>query len=99
MVSGKETTPTEYLASLPPERRAVIANVRAVVRKHLPKGYVETMNGEMLSYEIPLRVFPDTYNKQPLMYMALAAQKNKEIVASTSVEDRIKAEVARTKMK
>ena len=76
MVSSKETTPAAYLASLPPDRRKVVAAVRAVVKKHLPNGYVETMNWGMLSYEIPLTRYPDTYNKQPLMYMALAAQKN-----------------------
>jgi Domain of unknown function (DU1801) len=76
MVSSKETTPAAYLASLPPERRKVIAAVRAVIRKHLPKGYVETMNWGMLSYEIPLSRYPVTYNKQPLSYAALAAQKN-----------------------
>ena len=76
MVSSKETTPAAYLASLPAERRKVIAAVRAVVKKHLPKGYVETMNWGMLAYEVPLSRYPDTYNKQPLMYLALAAQKN-----------------------
>ena len=30
----------------------------------------------MLSYEIPLSRYPITYNKQPLSYVALAAQKN-----------------------
>jgi hypothetical protein len=76
MVSSKETTPAAYLASLPAERRKVIAAVRAVIRKHLPKGYVETMNWGMLSYEIPLSRYPDTYNKQPLSYVAVAAQKH-----------------------
>ena len=76
MVSSKATTPAAYLASLPPERRKVVAAVRAVVKKRLPKGYVESMNWGMLSYEIPLSRYPDTYNKQPLMYLALAAQKN-----------------------
>ena len=76
MVSSKATTPAAYLASLPPERRKVIAAVRAVVREHLPAGYVESMNWGMLSYEIPLSRYPDTYKKQPLMYLALAAQKN-----------------------
>ena len=47
-----------------------------MVKKHLPKGYVETMNWGMLAYEVPLNRYPDTYNKQPLMYLALAAQKN-----------------------
>lgn len=76
MVSSAATTPAAYLASLPPERRRVIAAVRAVIKKRLPPGYVETMNWGMLAYEIPLRRYPNTYNKQPLMYLALAAQKN-----------------------
>ena len=76
MVSSKETTPAGYLASLPPERRKVIAAVRKLVKQNLPDGYVETMNWGMLCYEIPLKTYPVTYNKQPLMYMALAAQKN-----------------------
>jgi hypothetical protein len=85
MVSSKETTPAAYLASLPPERRKVIAAVRAVVMKRLPKGYVETMNWGMLSYEIPLSRYPDTYNKRPLMYLALAAQKNNYALYMTGV--------------
>jgi hypothetical protein len=85
MVSSKHTTPTAYLASLPAERRKVVAAVRAVVKKHLPKGYVETMNWGMLSYEIPLSRYPDTYNKQPLMYLALAAQKNNYALYLTNV--------------
>ena len=76
MVSSKETTPAAYLASLPADRRAVISAVRTVILKHLPKGYAETMNWGMLAYEIPLSRYPETYNKQPLMYLALAAQKN-----------------------
>jgi uncharacterized protein YdhG (YjbR/CyaY superfamily) len=85
MVSSKETTPAAYLASLPAERRKVISAVRAVVKKHLPKGYVETMNWGMLAYEIPLSRYPETYNKQPLMYLALAAQKNNYALYLTSV--------------
>ena len=85
MVSSKETTPAAYLASLAPEHRKVIAAVRAVIKKRLPKGYIETMNWGMLSYEIPLSRYPDTYNKQPLMYMALAAQKNNYALYMTGV--------------
>jgi uncharacterized protein YdhG (YjbR/CyaY superfamily) len=85
MVSSKETSPAAYLASLPPERRKVIAAVRALVRKRLPKGYVETMNWGMLSYEVPLSRYPDTHNKQPLMYLALAAQKNNYALYMTGV--------------
>lgn len=76
MVSGSATTVASYLASLPPERRKVVAAVRKVVRKHLPAGYRETMGWGMICYGIPLKTYPDTYNGQPLCYAALAAQKN-----------------------
>lgn len=65
-----------YLSELPPERREAMAAVRTVILNHLPAGYVETMNWGMISYEVPLSICPDTYNKQPLMYAALASQKN-----------------------
>ena len=50
--------------------------VRKVVRANLPTGIVETMNWGMISYEVPLKKFPNTYNGQPLMFAALASQKN-----------------------
>jgi len=85
MVSSKETTPAAYLASLPSERGKVLSAVRAVIQKHLPKGYVESVNWGMLADEIPLSRYPDTFNKQPLMYLALAAQKSNYTLYFTSV--------------
>jgi hypothetical protein len=76
MASSAAKTVDAYLASLPSDRRAVISTVRDVVRKHLPKGYVESMGFGMISYHVPLSRLPETYNKQPLVYAALAAQKN-----------------------
>jgi hypothetical protein len=76
MVSSPATTVAKYLASQPAERRKVISTVRGVIRRNLPKGYREVMNWGMISYEIPLTRYPDSYNGQPLMYVALAAQKN-----------------------
>jgi uncharacterized protein YdhG (YjbR/CyaY superfamily) len=76
MVQSAATTVADYLAELPAERRAVIAKVRAVIRRNLPKGYRETMNWGMITYEVPLQRLPDTYNGQPLCYASLAAQKN-----------------------
>ncbi len=34
------------------------------------------MNWGMISYQVPLAIYPTTYNKKPLMFAALAAQKN-----------------------
>jgi len=66
----------DYLQELPRERRELLQAVRKVVLDNLPAGYVETMNWGMITYEIPLERYPDTYNKRPLMYAALASQKN-----------------------
>jgi hypothetical protein len=69
------TTVAAYLKELPPERRAVIAAVRALVKRHLPAGYRESINWGHICYEVPLSRYPDTYNGQPLCYAAIAAQK------------------------
>ena len=75
MASSKAKTVEEYLAELPEDRRTVIASVRALVNRHIPDGYVEAMSWGMIAWEVPLSRYPTTYNKQPLPYVALAAQK------------------------
>ena len=64
------------LNELPPERREMIEIVRQVILDNLPEGYVEAVRRGMISYEVPLESYPDTYNGQPLSYAALASQKN-----------------------
>ena len=76
MARSNATTVEEYLRELPEERRIVVSKVRDAILRNLPDGYQETMNWGMISYEIPLERYPDTYNGQPLNYLALAAQKN-----------------------
>jgi uncharacterized protein YdhG (YjbR/CyaY superfamily) len=76
MARSNAATVDQYLAELPAERREVVSKMRDLVRRNLPRGYVETMNWGMISYEIPLERYPNTYNGQPLSYVALAAQKN-----------------------
>ena len=53
--------------------------MRAAVKRALPKGYAETLQHGMISYVVPLKLFPDGYlgNKDvPLPFVSLAAQKN-----------------------
>ena len=76
MVRSKAETVEEYLDELAPEKREQIETVRGVVLEYLPDGYAESMNWGMITWEIPLERYPKTYNKQPLMYAALASQKN-----------------------
>lgn len=76
MVQSKAGTVEQYLEALAPEQREVVSTVRRVILENLPQGYVESMNWGMISYEIPLADYPNTYNGKPLNYLALAAQKN-----------------------
>ncbi|MES0340607.1 MAG: DUF1801 domain-containing protein, partial [Anaerolineales bacterium] len=79
------STVEEYLGELSEERRAAIGAVRQVILKNLPKGYEEVMSWGMITYQVPLETYPDTYNKKPLMYAALAAQKNHMAVYLTAI--------------
>jgi uncharacterized protein YdhG (YjbR/CyaY superfamily) len=82
---SRATTVGQYLAELPADRRIALEAVRAVVLENLPDGYEEVMNWGMITYEVPLETYPDTYNRQPLMFAALASQKNHMSVYLTGI--------------
>ena len=69
-------TVEQYIAELPPDRKDAIEKVRQTILENLPEGYEEAMNWGMISYQVPLTTYPNTYNEKPLMYAALASQKN-----------------------
>lgn len=79
------TTVDQYLRELPEDRREAIETVRRVILDNLPPGFEETMNWGMISYEVPLDTYPDTYNGKPLMYAALASQKRHMAVYLTGI--------------
>jgi len=78
-------TVDQYLADLPADRRESISAVRDVVVHNLPEGIEEVMNWGMITYEVPLETCSDTYNGKPLMYAALASQKNHMAVYLTGI--------------
>src|SRR5262249_61389790 len=69
-------TPAQYIPSPPADRAKTIATVRALVNKHIPPGYDECLVWGTIGWTIPLSRYPDTYNKQPICYVALSSQKN-----------------------
>jgi uncharacterized protein YdhG (YjbR/CyaY superfamily) len=79
------TSVDKYLADLPDDRREALQVVRKVILDNLPAGYEEVMNWDMITYQVPLETHPDTYNKKPLMFAALASQKNHMAVYLSSI--------------
>lgn len=78
-MQSKASTVADYLGELPEDRRAAVNQVRAVIRKSLPKGLAEQMQYGMISYVVPHKHYPAGYHtdpKQALPYAALASQKN-----------------------
>ena len=84
-MQSKAKSVEDYLSELDDTRRAAISTVRNVVLENLPDGYEEMMLFGMITYAVPLSTFPDTYNKQPLMYAALASQKRHMALYLTNV--------------
>ncbi|KPK59623.1 MAG: hypothetical protein AMS21_09830 [Gemmatimonas sp. SG8_38_2] len=78
-------TVEEYLSDLPDDRRSAIEAVRRTILEHLPDGFEEVMNWGMITYQVPLETYPDTYNGKPLMYAALASQKNYMAIYLTGI--------------
>jgi uncharacterized protein YdhG (YjbR/CyaY superfamily) len=78
-MQSKATTPEQYLAELPEDRRIAIEKLRNIVLKNLPKGYTEIMSYGMLGYVVPKEIYPNGYHcdpKLPLGFMNIASQKN-----------------------
>ena len=60
---SEENSVNGYLKSLSEERRKAISTVRKVILINLPTGFEESMNYGMISYQVPLSVYPNTYTE------------------------------------
>ena len=76
MKTGRPASIGEYLKTLPVERREIVSSLRKLILENLPKGYKESFNWGMITYCVPISTYPDTYNGEPLGYLAIASQKN-----------------------
>jgi len=85
MVSSDAATVDQYLSEISEDRRGDVEAVRSLILENLPDGYVEIMRWGMITYEVPLETYPDTYNGKSLMFAALAAQKRHLALYLTNV--------------
>jgi len=78
-MQSKATTPDQYIAEIPEDRKEVMQKLRDVTLKSLPKGFEEQMSYGMLGYVVPHSIYPNGYHcntKDPLPFFAIASQKN-----------------------
>lgn len=73
------TNPIEYIESLPEDRKLAVEKLHQVILENLPKGFEVIMAYGMLSYSVPLSIYPAGYHctpGMPLSFISLASQKN-----------------------
>jgi uncharacterized protein YdhG (YjbR/CyaY superfamily) len=72
-------TVDDYIDSLPDDRREALNELRHVIQKNLPKGFVERIGYGMPGWDVPHSIYPAGYHcdpKQPLPFLGYASQKN-----------------------
>ena len=78
-MQSKATTPDQYLAELPEDRRIAMEKLRNIALQNLPKGFKEVMSYGMLGYVVPHEIYPNGYHctpELPLPFFNIASQKN-----------------------
>lgn len=72
-------TPEEYISQVPIERQDTLKKLRATISEHLPSGFEEGIQYNMIGYYVPHDLYPGGYHcnpKEPLPFMSFASQKN-----------------------
>lgn len=78
-MQSKASTPDQYIAELPEDRKEILQKLRETIKTNLPGGFEETMQYGMIGYVVPHSIYPDGYHcnpSDPLPFMSIASQKN-----------------------
>jgi len=78
-MTSNASSPEEYIAELPQERKTPLSLLRKAILENLPQGFEETMSYGMIGYVVPHSIYPSGYHcspELPLPFMNIASQKN-----------------------
>lgn len=78
MATAAAPSVAAYLAALPPDRRAALEKLRAVIRKNLDSKFEEGIQYGAIGYYVPHKVYPPGYRcdpRQPLPLGGIASRK------------------------
>lgn len=81
----------KYIESLPDNRKAQFIEILNAFRKSIPDELEEVLDGDMVRFEVPLKKYPKTYNKKPLMYASLSNRKANMTLTLTAIYNDPKA--------
>jgi len=69
----------EYIDALEEDRTIIIKKIYGILKEHLPKGFEEAFQYQMISFVVPLKRYPKGYlnrKDEPLPFISLASQKH-----------------------
>lgn len=78
-MKGKINSPSDYLRTIPDDKRDAFSELRNVIKKNLPPGFDETIIYGMIGFVVPHSIYPGGYHcdpKLPLPFISIACQKN-----------------------
>lgn len=70
---------TDYLLKIPEQDAFQINQIRKVLKENLPQGFEEDFLFNMITYVVPLSIYPKGYHTQPhtpLPFLSIASQKH-----------------------
>jgi hypothetical protein len=77
-MTGPSDSTVAYIAALPEDRHQPMHDLCEIFRKHLPKGFEETIAYKMVSFCVPHSIYPGGYHCDPkiaLPFIQIASQK------------------------
>ena len=78
-MTSPASTPDEYIALLPEDRKAPFSRLRELIQQNIPVGFEEVMSYGMIGWVVPKTIYPDGYHcdkSLPLPFISIASQKN-----------------------
>jgi uncharacterized protein YdhG (YjbR/CyaY superfamily) len=72
-------SPQEYINHLPQDRKAAMAQLRAIIQQNIPEGFKEVMSYGAIGYVVPHTLYPNGYHcdpKLPMPFLSIASQKS-----------------------
>ena len=78
MMHGEATTPKEYFATLPDDRREAMVKLHDVIAQNLPAGFAEVMEYGAPGWVVPHSLYPAGYHcnpRQALPFLGIASRK------------------------
>lgn len=79
LMKYKASTPDDYVAQLPEDRKEPIEKLRKVIVNNLPEGFEEGIQYGMIGYYVPHSIYPKGYHcapELPLPFIHIASQKS-----------------------